>query len=43
MSRLDHPNVIKLFDAYESNSTIYLVIEYCEGGDLYQKLSKDFN
>ena len=43
MNRVDHPNICKLLEAYESPSTIYMVIEYCEGGTLYEKLNEDFN
>lgn len=35
MHRMNHPNIVKMFEAYESNSAIYLVMEYCKGGDLY--------
>lgn len=34
MSRLDHPNVVKLHEAYERRRHIYLVLEYCSGGNL---------
>ncbi|KAJ8898740.1 hypothetical protein K2173_004950 [Erythroxylum novogranatense] len=34
LSTVNHPNIIRLFEAIESKKTIYLVLEYCEGGDL---------
>ena len=34
MSRLDHPNIVKLYEAYERRRHIYLVMEYCPGGNL---------
>ena len=43
MNRVDHPNICKLVEAFESPSSIYLVIEYCDGGNLYEKLNEDFN
>lgn len=43
MNRVDHPNICKLLEAYESPSTVYMVIEYCQGGTLYEKLNEDFN
>ena len=35
---LDHPNVIKLFETFEDNSSIYLIMEMCEGGELFDKI-----
>jgi len=33
---LDHPNIIKLYEIWEWNEVCFLVIEYCEGGELFQ-------
>jgi calcium-dependent protein kinase len=35
---LDHPNVIKLYEVYEDDKCIHLVLEYCSGGELYDQL-----
>jgi len=37
---LDHPNVTRLYDVYETHSEVALLTEYCEGGELYTKLAK---
>ena len=29
-----HPNIIKLYDIYENENYIYIIMEYCSGGDL---------
>ncbi|KAL9229039.1 hypothetical protein vseg_004555 [Gypsophila vaccaria] len=29
-----HPNIIRLFDSVETEDRIFLVLEYCDGGDL---------
>ena len=34
MRALDHPNIIKLIEAYEDEKHLSLVLEYCSGGEL---------
>ncbi|KAG5613770.1 hypothetical protein H5410_013594 [Solanum commersonii] len=38
MSRLNHPNIIKLHEVMATKSKIYLVMEIAPGGDLHAKL-----
>jgi serine/threonine protein kinase/uncharacterized coiled-coil DUF342 family protein len=38
MYSLDQPNIIKLFSHFEENDYIYLIIEFAEGGQLWDKL-----
>ena len=35
---VDHPNVIKLLEFYEDSQNIYLILELCEGGELFDRL-----
>lgn len=35
MLAMDHPNIIKLFQSFEDNQQIYLVMELCAGGELF--------
>ncbi len=35
MQKLDHPNIIKLYEVYEDEYYIYLVQELCRGGELF--------
>ena len=35
LKTLDHPNVIKLYEVYDDERAIYLVMELCSGGELY--------
>ncbi|CAE7233697.1 CPK3 [Symbiodinium natans] len=39
MKRLDHPNICRLFETYEQGRVMYFVIEFCEGGDLFDRFS----
>ncbi|XP_054780543.1 serine/threonine-protein kinase ATG1a isoform X2 [Prosopis cineraria] len=34
LSTINHPNIIRLFEAIQTNDRIYLILEYCNGGDL---------
>ncbi|KAL6131174.1 hypothetical protein ACLB2K_069552 [Fragaria x ananassa] len=34
LSTINHPNIIHLFEAIQTKDRIYLVLEYCDGGDL---------
>lgn len=34
---LNHPHIIKLYDAFEDESSQYLVMEYCQNGTIKQK------
>ena len=40
MCQLDHPNIIRLEEVYESHSEIYLVQEVCSGGELFDRLDE---
>ena len=35
LMRLDHPSIVNIYDIYEDEDTIVLVLEYMEGGELY--------
>ena len=32
---LDHPNIIKIYKGFEDSKNFYIVMEYCEGGELF--------
>ncbi len=38
MKMLHHPNIIKLFEVIETKYTVFLVMEYASGGELYDYL-----
>lgn len=38
MIAMDHPNIIKLYEVFEDNRYIYLIMEECTGGELFDKI-----
>ena len=40
LSRLNHPNIIKVMDLFEDNNTAYYVMEYIDGGNLNEHIEK---
>ena len=35
---LDHPNIVKMYEYLEDDKRLYVVMEKCEGGELYDQL-----
>ena len=40
LKQIDHPNVVKIFEFYNSKDAYYLITEYCEGGELFNIISQ---
>ena len=38
---LDHPNIIKYYESFESDKFMYIVMEYCSGGELFEMLTNE--
>lgn len=43
MQKLDHPNVLKLFEYFIDEQDVYLITEICKGGELFDRIvEKEF-
>ena len=40
MKKLDHPNILRLFEIFYDDKRYYLVTELCTGGDLFDEINK---
>jgi calcium-dependent protein kinase len=40
LRKLDSPNIVKYYETYEDDEYVYLVMEYCSGGELFDLISK---
>ncbi len=40
LQTLDHPNIVKYYETYENKEYVYVVMEYCPGGDLFDLITK---
>ncbi|KAH7914812.1 Pkinase-domain-containing protein, partial [Hygrophoropsis aurantiaca] len=38
MKLIDHPNIMRLYDVWETSNELYLILEYVEGGELFDYL-----
>eukprot|EP00929_Paragymnodinium_shiwhaense_P071871 TRINITY_DN36502_c0_g1_i1.p1 TRINITY_DN36502_c0_g1~~TRINITY_DN36502_c0_g1_i1.p1 ORF type:complete len:580 (-),score=134.66 TRINITY_DN36502_c0_g1_i1:144-1883(-) len=43
MAATDHPHVAKLYHGFQDDEAMYLVVEYCSGGDLFAHLTEGTN
>ena len=40
MRKISHPNIVNIFDIYEDSKKYYIVMEVCEGGELFEAISE---
>ena len=43
LKKVDHPNIIKTYEIFETNKSLYLVMEKCNGGPLFEKIVEHIN
>lgn len=36
LMKLDHPNILKIFEYFEDSENLYIIMEYLEGGELFR-------
>ena len=40
LKKLSHPNIVRIYEFYESRNNFYLIDEYCDFGELYNYINK---
>ena len=40
LRKLDHPNIIKVYELFKEKSFLYIVTEVCHGGDLFERIER---
>ena len=40
LKQLDHPNICKLYEVFEDSENIYLVMDLCRGGELFDRITQ---
>ena len=43
LTKLDHPSIVKYYETYDDTKYMYLVMEYCSGGELFDKIAAQEN
>ena len=39
LKKLSHPNIVRIYEFYESSNCFYLINEYCDAGELYNYIN----
>ena len=40
MRKMNHPNVLKLIDVFDTPENLYIILEYCASGEYFDFISK---
>lgn len=40
LSRLDHPNIVRMYESFREASRLLIVLEHCAGGELYEYVAR---
>ena len=36
---MKHPNIVAYLESFEERGNLYIVMDYCDGGDLFKKIN----
>ncbi len=36
---MKHPNIVSYCESFEERGSLHIVMDYCDGGDLYKKIN----
>ncbi|XP_067370236.1 serine/threonine-protein kinase Nek1 isoform X3 [Channa argus] len=39
LAKMSHPNIVQYKESFEEGGSLYIVMDYCEGGDLFKKIN----
>nr|XP_031297936.1 serine/threonine-protein kinase Nek1 isoform X2 [Camelus dromedarius] len=39
LANMKHPNIVQYRESFEENGSLYIVMDYCEGGDLFRRIN----
>ncbi|KAM4052706.1 serine/threonine-protein kinase Nek1-like [Anomaloglossus baeobatrachus] len=39
LANMKHPNIVQYIESFEESGCLYIVMDYCEGGDLFQRIN----
>jgi len=40
LSHIEHPHIVRMYECFEEKHTLYIVLELCLGGELYERVAK---
>ncbi|XP_066239825.1 serine/threonine-protein kinase Nek5 [Saccopteryx leptura] len=40
LAKMKHPNIVTFFSSFQENNKLFIVMEYCDGGDLMKRINR---